>query len=301
MAIGDQFLTAESGYQRYDDKDNNFTYEGNWSAISDGNWYNGTLHSANNNSPILKVKFNFIGTKLRIIQTSSSTNTNATWQVNIDGNIETYTSLLKSLTLCVLQYEKTNLLNKEHCVELSVTNLGQGYAQFDAIDIDASGILKPYKNLIKFLIKQGTQYYSIKPEFYDDITTHNFTSITLTGSNGQPNDSDCTTNGFDDIGVLTNTMTKNSDIFKPIDKLGDTKVIGVTFTTTDNLTYTVNPTTNIPFKQGSVIAYENGTIVTPSNVDLINGKVIFSTARTGTMTFDYTWINKFDIKLYKSN
>ncbi len=114
-----------------------------------------------------------------------------------------------------------------------------------------------------------------------------------------PNDADYNNNGFDDVGTLCTSTTVGSDTFKPFDKFGETKVTGATFTTSDNKVYTVNPTTNIPFKKDSVIAYENGTVVTPSSIDLINGKVVFSTARTGTMTFDYTWINKFNIMMYK--
>ena len=303
----------------------------------------------------------------------------------------------------------------------------QGFTSNNSCTINGGGtpfqypVPSEYKPLginNKFLIKQGTSYYSIKPEFYAEFT-HSFTPLTLTGSNSMPNDNDYNTFGFDDIGTLTQNVTtgsitgvdkgnlttgkyfecdlisdfvkvasnpsltgfkaliedetgvlytyssnaitsisKNvsaiadtdftgtngiSDLtaiinsawttkfttitngkiliytsdqtitktnilynsstinYRPFDKFGENKITGATFTTTDNLTYTVNPTANIPFKKDSVVAYENGTVVTPSSIDLANGKVIFSTARTGTMTFDYTWINKFNIMMYKPN
>lgn len=147
----------------------------------------------------------------------------------------------------------------------------------------------------KYLIKQGISYYSIKPEFYDDVTTHNFTPLTLTG---QPSDSNYIDSGFDDIAILTQNMTVGSDTFKPIDKINNISVTEATFTTSDNLTYTVNPL-NIPFKEGSVKAYEDGTEVIPTSIDLDNGKVVFNIARTGTMTFDYICLPQ--IKLYKPN
>ncbi|WPC42978.1 hypothetical protein [Clostridium sp. JS66] len=62
-----------------------------------------------------------------------------------------------------------------------------------------NGIPKPEK----FLIKQGTSYYSIKPEFYGQA---GFSPLTLEGGT-QPNDNDYINNGFDDIGILTNTLS----------------------------------------------------------------------------------------------
>ena len=148
----------------------------------------------------------------------------------------------------------------------------------------------------KFLIKQGLQYYSIKPEFY---ANGNYSPLTLTGNNGMPNDADYNNNGFDDVGTLCTSTTVGSDTFKPFDKFGETKVTGATFTTSDNKVYTVNPTTNKPFKKESVICYSNGAVVTPDSIDYTNGTVTFNTAQTGTMTFDYTHIIKFNIMMYK--
>lgn len=73
-----------------------------------------------------------------------------------------------------------------------------------------------FKN--KFLIKQGTQYYTVTSSNYDSITTHKFKPLNLKGIS-QPNDSDYNFTGFDDINTLVNNMTKGTDInFKPLDK-----------------------------------------------------------------------------------
>lgn len=89
------------------------------------------------------------------------------------------------------------------------------------------------------------------------------------------------------------------DSYRPIDKFGETKVTEATFITTDNKIYTVNSATNISFKQGSVVCYSDGTVVTPDSIDYTNGTVTFNTAQTGTMTFDYIYIYKFEIMIYK--
>ena len=156
-----------------------------------------------------------------------------------------------------------------------------------------------YTNTSKFLIKQGTSFYSIKPEFYDDTTSHNFTPLSLTSGNAYPNANDYTNNGFDDVSTLCTSTTVGSDTFRPVDKFGETKVTGATFTTADNKTYTVNPNTNVSFKQGSVICYSDGNVVTPDNIDYVNGTVTFNTAQTGTMTFDYIYMYKFKIMMYR--
>mgnify|MGYP002347533338 CR=1 FL=1 len=69
----------------------------------------------------------------------------------------------------------------------------------------------------KFLIKQGTSYYSIKPEFYNN---GQFTPLILSGGD-KPNDDDYNNQGFDDINTLCTDMTVSTDTFKPIDKVDD--------------------------------------------------------------------------------
>ena len=148
----------------------------------------------------------------------------------------------------------------------------------------------------KYLIKQNNQYYSIKSEFY---TNGNYSPLTLTSGNTYPNNNDYNNNGFDDVSTLCTSTTVGSDTFRPVDKFGETKVTGATFTTADNKTYTVNPNTNVSFKQGSVICYSDGNVVTPDNIDYVNGTVTFNTAQTGTMTFDYIYMYKFKIMMYR--
>jgi hypothetical protein len=72
-----------------------------------------------------------------------------------------------------------------------------------------------------FLLKQNSNYYTIKSSNYDSATTHNFMPLTLTGGT-TPNSSDIANFGFNDLSVLTNSTTVSSDTFIPILKFDNT-------------------------------------------------------------------------------
>jgi hypothetical protein len=72
-----------------------------------------------------------------------------------------------------------------------------------------------------YLIKQTSNYYTIKTLNYDSTTTHSFIPLTLTGGS-IPNKNDIETFGFDDLNVLTNSMMVNGDTFIPINKFDNT-------------------------------------------------------------------------------
>lgn len=68
-----------------------------------------------------------------------------------------------------------------------------------------------------FLIKQGNNYYSIKPEYYDTNAT-NFAPLELAG-NLIPNKTDIENYGFNNLNDLNTEITINEEKFKPISKL----------------------------------------------------------------------------------
>lgn len=74
----------------------------------------------------------------------------------------------------------------------------------------------------KYLLKKDSKYYSIKPEYYDEIT-HTFMPLMLAGGS-DPNTIDIETFGFDDLKSLIVPITKGSDNFKPIDKLNNCQI-----------------------------------------------------------------------------
>jgi hypothetical protein len=71
----------------------------------------------------------------------------------------------------------------------------------------------------RYLLKKDLNYYSAKPEYYDEIN-HAFIPLTLMGGD-KPNGSDIMNFGFDDLNTIITNMTKGSDTFKPIEKLGN--------------------------------------------------------------------------------
>lgn len=165
MATIGQALTApESGWTRYDDTDVNITYPIGVSTTSVGTAYNGSITLLNgiDNSFF---KFNFIGTKLRIISRGYSTYANSL-DVYIDGvKVGNYSQATTSTnTTQYLVYEIENLALKEHSVEVIIKS--NGGAHLDAVDIDDIGELKPYNEIIyvtKMSIKNPTtqQCYSL--------------------------------------------------------------------------------------------------------------------------------------------
>lgn len=158
MATIGQALTApESGWRRIDDTDSNIEYSGaTWTArASMPNNYNSTDHYAGTGAT---VKFNFTGTKLRIIAVMSSSMSDNI-EIKIDGKTEQYLGKSSSDVWQALNYEKTGLFDGEHDVE--ITNKSASSALLlgiDAIDIDSNRELKIYKKQTKRLaIKNPTE------------------------------------------------------------------------------------------------------------------------------------------------
>ncbi|MFE6707147.1 hypothetical protein ACFVEL_19580 [Bacillus thuringiensis] len=145
IKVGDVLKEPESGWKRFDDTDSNIRYTGVWANSTHSDFYNSTLHfkhSTSNNPPDknpVSLKFNFIGTRLRVIGLmNSSYDANAT--ILVDGVEEIISFFRPGSQFQTLVYEKIGLMNQEHTVEI------KGYfINLDAIDIDADGELVPFK------------------------------------------------------------------------------------------------------------------------------------------------------------
>ncbi|NKI22308.1 hypothetical protein HFN20_13955 [Paenibacillus dendritiformis] len=168
--VGDVLKQPEAGWKRYDDGDPSVKYFGTFIRESNVNFYNGASNYAT--SVDFKIKFDFIGTKIRIIGVQYP-NKFPNVPITIDGVTETF-SQVGSLNYQVLQYEKTGLEYRRHTVEIAIpsdagNNIGYDpnnanvrNIQMDAIDIDENGQLKPYNPIAqKFLIQSDRGYHSI--------------------------------------------------------------------------------------------------------------------------------------------
>ncbi|EKS4344987.1 hypothetical protein QB607_002990 [Clostridium botulinum] len=181
--IGQQLLQPENGWKRYDDTDSNISYVGDWvkgsNSIFYGGSYNTIAYSPALTNKTLICKFNFTGSKIRIISSITK------WRsekllIKIDNLEERYgennSDETNNTSVQKVIYEKVRLTNKEHIVEIymdSLTTIRPGdnsykAAELDAIDIDENGELRPYNpNLNKYLIKQNSNYYSIDNNYID--------------------------------------------------------------------------------------------------------------------------------------
>ncbi|NFV45593.1 cell adhesion protein, partial [Clostridium botulinum] len=164
--------------------------------------------------------------KIRIIgQNNSASNSySENVKIIIDNVIYILNGKIGSGTQ-ILQFEKQNLKYKEH--HIKVINTENKEYDFDAIDIDENGELKPYNpNLYKYLIKQNNNYYTIKSEFYKN---GNYESITELEGKEILNQTDFGTFGIDDLNLLTETI--NTQVVNGIDEgnLGNGKLFEIYF------------------------------------------------------------------------
>ncbi|MRS26408.1 hypothetical protein [Bacillus sp. RIT694] len=141
--LRDVLFEPQPGWQRIDDTDSNIEYNGVWATSdADGRCYNKTIHYKHASSNIppdsnpVSIKFNFTGTKLRIIGIGLSEYESGA-KILIDGVEETINFFRPSGLTAIYQsliYEKLGLSNKLHTVEIK----GK-FINLDAIDIDESG------------------------------------------------------------------------------------------------------------------------------------------------------------------
>ncbi|ADK16195.1 hypothetical protein WX45_01775 [Clostridium ljungdahlii DSM 13528] len=140
--VGQQLTAPESGWQRFDDTNTNITYDSTFVLGSSTTSLNYLSTEHNSSAVNSKIRFNFTGNKLRIINRQHP-NRSKNIEISIDGI--SYGNVIENSTNdipFVICFENSNLSNKEHYVE--IVNLEDGYQVLDAIDIDSTGKLKPY-------------------------------------------------------------------------------------------------------------------------------------------------------------
>ena len=177
MATVGQPLTApEAGWKRYDDWNQNITYEGGWTSQASGveiRTYNKSTHYGSSGAI---VKFNFTGSKLRLIGGIYSGRSNSISLI-IDGTLVNSFSQYSTsaTTFLILDTDIKNLEDKEHYVQIINTGSSGNYL-LDAIDIDENGELLPYNPVLSEYdqaILRVTMIDSSEREFQLPITEIN--------------------------------------------------------------------------------------------------------------------------------
>ncbi|APO46800.1 hypothetical protein BS614_23990 [Paenibacillus xylanexedens] len=135
--LGQSLKSPEAGWNRFDDDNTKFIYTGEWETSNSGSaaWYGGGVKYITKSSDNDSVRFNFQGTKLRVIAQTHISRTDKV-QVKIDNEIiDTYSINNSASTDQSLIFEKVDLADSVHNVELINLNPQADFI-FDAIDID---------------------------------------------------------------------------------------------------------------------------------------------------------------------
>lgn len=146
--IGDQLLQPEAGWKRIDDTDDLIHYDECAREVIDSVHHNGSVHAILKGKKGAKIKFKFTGTKIRIIGTSDAHFENQRITIdNIQYDLNQKPLSGNNLHIC-LQFEKLDLLEGIHYVEIEIINLTTDSSfkyenRFDCIDINSDGYLLP--------------------------------------------------------------------------------------------------------------------------------------------------------------
>lgn len=143
VGVGDQLTAPEDGWQRIDDRDSNLLYSGSFGSMSESSSYLTTLHVSTSGAAA-SCMFDFTGFNLRIISRRTSFYMDSI-KINVDGKdyfFDCHTS--SNLSQCLVFQ-----LNLSSNIEHSVVILGDAkkYFSLDAVDIDSTGKILPYKDL----------------------------------------------------------------------------------------------------------------------------------------------------------
>lgn len=153
--LGDKLVEPEPGWVRFDDTHKNIEYNGFWKTTEgDVSCYNNTHHwksKEDNNDSTISARFVFKGTKFRLISMTSPSYPEDI-ELKIDGQKEILKLSGEDMKYQTLAYEKKNLEDMIHVIELS----GK-YISIDAIDLEEGATLLklPDEKLKPYQIRSG--------------------------------------------------------------------------------------------------------------------------------------------------
>lgn len=145
--IGQSITAPESGWRRYDDLDTNVRYFVSKETVGASGSYLGNYTQIN--SPYIVgstfYKFNFTGDKIRLYSRTNTTySDNLT--VKIDGIDVGTINIRAANAYQILTFQIEGLSNTEHSIE--VINNAAFTANLDAVDIDSTGQLLPFREIL---------------------------------------------------------------------------------------------------------------------------------------------------------
>lgn len=167
--VGQELTSKEDGWQRFDDNDLNIAYSGTWGAENEIGNYLKTGHRTTELAA--KYRFKFFGTKLRIIVATSKLHSKNV-SIKIDGVGYNYSEYSSNIERSILIFEKINMMNGYHTVEVENTEAGK-YLFLDAIDIDDTGYLISENQPTNLVAIGGNAKVDLKWDAIDNATSYN--------------------------------------------------------------------------------------------------------------------------------
>lgn len=210
VTVGQALTAPESGWKRYDERDSNIEYSNGFTDYAHTPSYNGTYKYKSASTLNDYIRFNFTGTRLRLINLQTAQNTYSSIVfVSIDGAEYSYSREYVAINQR-LDFESPLLDNKEHYVKILVKDL-KGFG-LDAIDIYGNGELKPYNedtSLKKLLLKSNNKVYSVN-------SSENITELPTNSLNNFIKYGTTTVDNFNKIQVgknyiLQDTISEDTD------------------------------------------------------------------------------------------
>ncbi|HBF6273713.1 TPA: hypothetical protein KOS81_003980 [Clostridioides difficile] len=139
--VGDILPQPEIGWRRYDDNYVNILYSNLYHRFDLSSCYGGTCTCISNAShDKTNINFKFIGTKIRLICVTYVDSSNIV-DISIDGVVEQFSTRENVNNISKIVYEKLNLYNKIHNVEISINKNSVVHFFLDCIDIDENGYM----------------------------------------------------------------------------------------------------------------------------------------------------------------
>lgn len=167
--VGQQLTLPESGWKRIDNSDLLITYSGTWANVTGSNYYNSTFAWTSDLNA--NIKFNFTGTRLRLIGVNDALYSNDITIVidNVTYKMSQYKS--SGTTHQVLLFDVNSLADVEHSVVISYSDKRMS---LDAVDIDSTGLLKSYSSIVykkkALIFNEATYKYYLNKDWVDTVS-----------------------------------------------------------------------------------------------------------------------------------
>lgn len=181
--IGTQLNSPQPGWRRYNDRDPNIIYSGNfYEGVREGSDTYVNLHGIGS-----AAHFKFVGSKLRLVSEASNLWVSDNAIIIIDGVLHRFNQTRSSPQANTLVFEIDGLEFKEHSVTITIDELttdrnhdGVKTVTIEEIDIDATGYLVESKPT-NLQVTAGDSSINVSWDEGQGVTSYNVKRATMAG------------------------------------------------------------------------------------------------------------------------